>query len=805
LIMISHFRIAARKLAKAPGFGLTATLTLALGIGLSVAVFTVADALLLRRLPVFDQDRLVTLWGERPDGSFPNYPLTIAQVRDFTRGTRAAEAVAYFAYEGATPVAVREEGDIVRMRRALVSGNWFDVLGSRPVLGRALQPSDDIVGAFPVAVISDEMWTRHFGRDPNVVGRRFNLFEFNTTYSVAGVMPPGLEYPRGVDFWAPFVPARLKSEGDTTAYTALDLVVRLAPGATIDFAEQELTDYFGRTGTSAWTRELRGSAQSLTAAILGDTRAAVLAFALAVVLLLFITCLNVANLLLVRSLSRVREIAVRSALGASRRQLVSQLLAENALLAIAGGVAGIGVAYVAVRGFLAFAPASVPMLGTIHLNGVALVGATAITAIALLLFGLAPALAASGAGVPEMLRAGSRPTGSRNAGLIREGLVAAQVALAVLVLSAAALVGRSFMKLQGAELAFDPSRVLVAEVAIAYDRYPDAPQQLDAIRRLLDGLAAAPGVQAVSPVVAVPFSGSSGWDGRFTIDGQSSEEAARNPMSNMELVTPAYFDTFGLPVLRGRAFSESDRPGSERVVMISESFARRYWNIEEAPGKRVRLGPHTLTVVGIVPDTRYRDLRIVRATVYFPLAQSFFPFAPTTLAIRTIAPPEDLVPTVRRAMAEVPGLTLEHAAPFERHLAGPLAQPRLNAFLLSLFAAAAAALAAIGLFGVMSTMVQQRTRELGIRVALGATAGEVVRIIVGRGLTIGAAGIAVGIVGALAANRLLSSLLYEVSPGDAVSLVGVAVLLALVALVATFIPARSSARLDPAITLRADV
>jgi predicted permease len=803
-MMLSHLRSAAINLARAPGFALTGTLTLALGIGLSTAVFTVADALLLRRLPMFNQDRLATLWGKRPDGTFPNYPLTLAQTRDFTRETRAAREVAYFAYEGATPVAVTDDGNIVRMRRALVSGNWFEVLGSRPVLGRALQPSDDVVGARPVAVISDAMWARHFGRDPLVVGERFTLFEFNTTYSIVGVMPPGLEYPHGVDFWAPFVPARLTSENDSAAYTALDLVVRLAPGASIAAVEQELTAFFSRTGTSAWTRDLRGSAQPLTTAILGDTRAAVLAFALAVSLLLFITCLNVANLLLVRALSRVRELAVRSALGAARPQLFGQMLAENALLAVAGGVVGVGISWAAVRGFLAFAPASLPLLGTIHLNGVALAGAVGITALALLLFGLAPALAASGTSAPEVLRAGSRPTGSRRARVIRETLVAAQVALAVLVLSAAAIVGRSFAKLHGTDLAFDPSRILVAELAIAYDQYPDAPRQLAAIRGLLEVLKATPGLQAVSPVVAIPFSGSSGWDGRLAAEGQTAEEAARNPMSNMELVTPEYFTTFGLPVLRGRAFTDADRPGSESVVMISESLARRYWNDVEVTGKRLQLGTRTATVVGVVPDTRYRDLRDARATVYFPLAQSFFPFAPTSLAIRTTGPPANLVPAVRRAIAEIPGLTLEHAAAFERYLAGPLAQPRLNAFLLALFAGAAVLLAAVGLFGVMSAMVQQRRRELGIRMALGATSGDVVRIVVGRGLAIGITGVTVGIAGALVANRLLASLLHEVTPTDAVSLAGVAVLLMVVAAVATLVPARSSAGVDPATTLRVD-
>jgi predicted permease len=803
--MIRQLQVAARGFLRAPGFALTAILTLALGIGLSTAVFTVADALLLRRLPVRDQDRLATLWGERADGTFPNFPLTLAQARDFTRDSRATRGVAYFAYEGASPIAVGDGSDLLRMRRALVSGNWFDVLGAMPAVGRGLQPTDDVVGAAPVAVISDALWTRQFGRDPGVVGRQFTVLEFNTTYSVVGVMPPGLEYPRGTDFWAPFVPARLKSEMDTTAYTAVDLVVRLGPGATLIAVEQELTAFFARTGTSDWLRGLQGTAQPFARAVLGDSRMAILAFALAAGLLLLITCLNVANLLLVRGLTRTREVAVRCALGAARPRIVAHLLAENSLLAAVGGALGVGIAYAAVRGFVAFAPASQPLLDTIDLNATALAGATGITVTALLLSGVVPALATSGSDVQEVLRAGARPSASRRGRIIRETLVAAQVGLAVLVLSAAALMGRSYTKLQGADLAFDPSRVLIAELAVRYDQYPDPAQQLPIIRGLLESLAATPGVHAVSPVVAVPFSGSSGWDGRLGAEGQTPEDAAKNAMSNMEVVTPTYFQTFGIPVLHGRAFGDADRSGAEPVVVISESLARRHWTTETAVGKRVHMGPQSLTVVGVVPDTRYRELREARATVYFPLAQSFFPYAPTTLAIRTTGSPANLVSVVRRIVSARPGIALANASPFNTYLAGPLAQPRLNAFLLALFGAAALVLAAIGVFGIMTTMVQQRTRELGIRMALGATAGIVVGIVMRRAFGIAVVGVVTGVAGALAANRLLASLLYETSPTDAAALATAGALLIGVAAVATFIPARTSARIDPAIALRADI
>ena len=802
-------RVALRSLGRAPAFALAATLTLALGIGLSTAVFTVADALLLRKLPVRDQERLVTLWGEKRDGSFGNYPLTIAQTRDFARSSRTLQSVGYFAYEGAWPLAIRgEDGDnVTRLRRSLVSGNYFDVLGVRPVIGRALKPSDDVVGAAPVAVISYATWQRQFGGDRNALGRTLTVQEFGTTHTIVGVMPAGLEYPRGTDFWTPFVPARMKSDNDTSAYTALDLVARLEPRATPANAQAELTSFYARAPAGSWERDMRGVVNALPRAILGDVRPAVLTFALAAALLMLITCIDVANLLLVRGLARVREIAVRSAIGASRSQILAQLMSENALLAFVGGLLGVAVAVLAVRAFLAFAPASVPLVGTIHLNAIALLGALGITCAAMLLFGVAPALITARANVQATLRSGTRESGSARSRVARETLVGMQVALAVLVLSAAAPIGRTLVKLERANLAFEPSQLLIAELALRYDKY-DTDKQLRLIRQLVTGLRSTPGVGAVSPVVAVPFSGSGGWDGRAAREGQSNEDAAKNSVFNMELVDPEYFRAFGIRVIRGRLLNDADVPGAEPVIVVSESVARRYWPNQDPIGKRLRMGPsleRSLTVVGVVPDTRYRELREPRATVYYPLAQSFFPFAPTILAIRTEGWPAALVPAIRSVVdAAAPGVTLATAAPFESYLAGPLAQPRLNAFLLAVFAAAAVLLAAIGVFGVMATMVRQRTRELGVRMALGATARDISSMVVSRGLIIAGFGVAAGLGGAVLTNRVLTSLLYDVSPTDPLTLVGVAALLIMIAAVATLIPARSSARIDPAIALRAE-
>jgi len=802
------FARAARSLKRAPSFTLTVVATLALGIGLATAVFTVANALLFRKLPVRDQHSLVTLWGETRDGAVSNYPLSLADTRRFARETRTLSSVAYVAYEGAWPVSVIAGRDLARFRRALVSGNYFDVLGARMVIGRALRPSDDVVGAAPVAVMSHAAWVGRFGADSAIVGRRLQLQEFPITYTIVGVAPRGLEFPNGVDFWAPFVPARLTSETDSTAYTALDLVARLAPNATSNAARAELDAYFARPDADAASHNLRGVAQPFDRQLLGNVRIAALVFVAAAMVLLLITCINVATLLLVRGLARAREIALRQALGATKARIVAQLVGENVLLASAGGVFGVGVAAIAVRWFVALAPITIPLVDTIHLDAGAVIGAIGITAAALLMFGVAPALAAARGDLQAALRSGAGQTGGRPWRFAREALVSVQVALAVLVLSAGALLARTLAKLERADLAFDASHLLVAELAFRFDQYSTVTQQINLMRQLTRAVSAAPGIVAASPVVAVPYSGTGGWTGSAGIDDETPEQGARNPHFNMELVSPSYFQALGLHAVRGRAFTDADGPGAERVVVVNEAMARQYWPKRDPIGERLRMQggqDDPLTVIGVVPDTRYRELRDAPASVYFPLAQSFFPFAPTTLVVRASGDASGIVPAVRQAIAEsAPGVALANAAPFESYLAGPLAQPKVDAFLLALFAAAAAALAAVGLFGVMAAMVRQRTRELGVRMALGATTREVQAMIVRRGLTLAAIGGGAGIAGSMVTNRALASLLYGVRPADLTTLISACSCVIAMAVVASIAPAWWTGRIAPAIALRAE-
>ena len=794
-------RAATRSVARAPSFSFTVALVLALGLGLSIAVFTVADALLLRRLPMADQYRLVVLQGEMRDHSLDNMPLSLADARTFSRATKTLRDVAFFEYEGSWLTPVGEGNRFVRLQLALVSGNYFSVLGAGPLFGRALLPSDDVPGAAPVAVISYDAWRSLFGDNRDVIGRRLTL-ETGVAYTLVGVMPPGLSYPNRTELWAPITPITTVNDSSNAQ---VDLVGRLAPRASPADAAAELTAFFARTATR---KEVRAVARGLPQAILGNTRPAVLTFAAAAALLLIIACLNVANLVLVRGLSRYRELAVRAALGASRGQIVAHLLVENGLLAVAGGALGIGFALLAVKALIALAPPDVPLLSTVHFEPRLLGGAIALTAGAMSVFGIMPALLASRADAQAALRSGARQSASRRSRIARELLVGAQLALAVLVLAAAALLGRSMIALERAELHFDQSRLLIAELGIRYDKYDDAKKQLALIDAVAAQVRAVPGVRSVSPVLAAPFSGARGWDAQAPTDGQSAEDAARNPVFNLELVTPDYFETLGISALRGRLLVPSDRQGSEPVMVVSESMARRYWPNENAIGKRLLLGRHQerhATVVGVVADTRYRDLRELRPTVYFPLAQSAFTFVPTSLAIRTTTAPASVVAGVRHAIdAAASGVFLANAAPFASFHDSVVAQPRLHAFLLLIFAVSAALLAGVGLFATMATLVRQRTHEFGVRMALGATTGEVAAFMMRRAGTLAVGGVSVGLAIALVTNRLLSSLLYGVAPTDPITLLGVGMLLLVIGLAATFVPARASTRIDPAIALRSE-
>ena len=791
-------RHAVRGFRRAPAFVATSIVILGLGIGLATAVFTVADAILLRRLPVPEQDRIIVLNGEAPRKGLDNVPLDLDGAREFVRSSRTLARAGFFLYNGALPVTVRADRGVSRLQVALVSGNYFDLLGAHPLMGRGMRLEDDVDGAAPILLLSHHAWQTRFGGDANVLGRQMFVQEYGRAFTIVGVMPPGLDYPRGTDAWLPLlsvIPPK------ATKYLSLDIIGRLANNATLAGAQNEMTAFFHRSGAAAFFADVQGVAHTLPELSSGSVRPAIVTFSLAAGLLLLITCLNVANLLLVKGLSRAREIAVRTALGASRGRVIAHLLTEDAVLVFAGGVLGVLLAGLLVQTFVALAPGGTPRLDEIMINRRVLLFALTVTAITTLLSSIVPALLVATADVQRALRSDARLSASRGSRLFAEGLVSSQVALAVLVLSAAGLLARSFTRLEHADLAFQPTHVVIVELTSEGGGFENA-----ALERILASVQALPGIRGASPVVSVPYSTTRSWEGRPKAEGQSDEDAAHNPMVDLEVVGPEFFSTLGLRVISGRAFTASDVSGAPLVVILSESVARHYWPGENPIGKRLDAGSGSFPVViGVVPDTRYRDLRDPHSTMYYPLAQSPFPFSPTTLVVRTTRVPADAAAAIRRAIADVaPTVVVARVAAFGELLAGPLAQPRMNALLLILFGLSAIVLASVGLFGVLTTMVRQRRRELGIRMTLGASPAEIASLVLRRGGRLAALGTASGLLIALASNRVLASLLFEMSPNDALTLVAVAAIVAVVAIVASAIPARTSSHIDPAIALRSE-
>jgi putative ABC transport system permease protein len=775
-------------------FSKTAVVTLAIGIGAATAV-----------VPVTAEERLAVLYGATLDGKFPNVPLTLAELTEFQRQSRALEQIAYHTFRGAFVETFRSTDRALQLRTSLVSGNWFDVLGANPALGRVFRIEDDTRGSAPVLVLSHQAWQKYFAGDSGVLGRQITIATNGRSLEIVGVMPPGLEYPRGTEAWTPLTAYSIANGSFELTSNELDMLGRLSPGATHEQARAELTAFFSRLPTGGFRTEARGVVHGLREIVLGDAKPAMRIVLLAAAMLLLIACVNVTNLLLIRSFDRSRELVVRAALGASRGRIVRHQLAETARLAVAAGIAGTIVAVVAVRLFVAFAPPSFPRLDTI-VDRTALTVAVAVTILSLVIAGLGPAVFASRVNAGDALRSGTKQTMSKRFRLVGELLVATQVALAVVALSAAALVTRSFINLQRTDLAFRADLLVAADLVIPTDRLASKSRYLDLHERLAERLTSMPGVRDVTPVLSVPFIGSGGGiDGRVALPGQGTEERQRNPIVNMEIIAPSYLATIGTPVLQGRAFADTDRDGAPGVVIVSASTARALWPGQDPVGKRVEMGRNRQpTVVGVVPDTRYRDLRSARPSVYFPLAQSFFPVAPTKLLVR-LEVTVSAASLIRQAVSDVdPGVTVASVATLEEHLEGPRAQPRLNSLILGAFAAAALTLAAIGLFSVMSTMVRRRSREIGIRMALGATSREVGTMVVVRGLLITVTGTLVGIVVARATGTLMSGLLYEIEASDILTTAAVALVVLIVAVVASVLPAKAGSRVEPLTALRAD-
>jgi putative ABC transport system permease protein len=789
-------RIALRGFRRTPAFAITVLVILGLGIGTAVAMFTVFRAVLLERLPVRDPERIVVLTTFKDPAV--EFGLQMKDLKQIRSASRTLQDVAGYAHWGAAPSPLLDADRAVVLNRVITSERFFDVLGARPLLGRLLRPVDAEPGAALVMVLSYKAWQKTFGGDVNIIGRHLIEPYERVPYTIVGVTPPGLDYPAGADYWIPPWP---NSGGQSVI-----AVARLAPGATLAAAQSEL---FSIKKNLSPELNLHGArAIAFSQAVLGNIRPVLGLLTTAVGLLLLIACVNVGNLLLLRAGARRQEIAVRRALGASYGDLVRQLLLESGLLAVGGGALGLVWAEAVLRLLVAFAPPQLPRTDVIRVSGTPVVAALGITCVAVLLFGLVPALMAARGNVATTLRFDARSGGdSRFRGRIRHVLVALQTTLALIMLAGGVVLARSLARLERLDLGYDANHLAFFSVSWPALRLGVGPKLFPMGDELTRRWRAIPGVVAVTPTMFQPFLGANIFLGKLNLEGQTPAERDASALIPVEVGGEDYFRTFGIPIRRGRSFVATDREDGPLVAVVSEEVARRTWPGEDPIGKRIQFwGPDSTswrTVIGVAGNAHLRIFREMTPEIYVPWRQSTS--WQNSFALRTSGSLTSVLPAVRREMRAVdPQLALWYAEPMSALLDAPLAQPRMSTLVMSAFGLAALVLAALGLYGLMASIVRERTREIGVRMALGATPERVRRDVLRQALATCGTGALLGIIGSLALSRLLASQLFEVSPTDPMALAGACTILLTVALVAAYLPARRATKIDPARALRSE-
>jgi putative ABC transport system permease protein len=800
--MWRDLRYAARSLRRAPGFTFVAVAVLAVGIGANSAMFSLVDAALLRSLPFTDSDRLVMLWERSP--RFAHNRVSPLNFLDWSEQQQAFASIAAISGGGRT---LTGRGEAVRIPGQAVTWQFFDVLGIRPILGVTFT-ADDTAKRRSVVVISERLWNTRFGSEPSIVGRAIVLDD--QPHTIVGVVPAAFQILYPADMWTLFS-VRRSPEQRRQHY--MQVIGRLKAGATLEQARADMGGIADRIAVAAPdTNKGWGiTIEPLRGAIVGpELRTTSLVLAGVVSFVLLMACANVANLLLARGLSRTREIAVRSALGGSRRRIVQQLLVESLLLAIAGGTVGMAIAWATVR----VAPSLIPP-GTLP-QGIVLtfdarvaVVAALVTAGTALLFGLFPAWHASAVPLAEMTSAGGRGS-TRSAGGLRAALVVGEVAAAVLLLSGAGLLIRTLIALNNIDPGFRAENVLTVQVSLPLNRYGSVEKLLAFYRAGERELSAIPGVKSAAFGGSLPLDG---WDiGQgFQIVGDPPVEPSRMPAAHYQIVSASYFRTLGIDVMRGRSFEDHDTARGKPVCVVNEEFVRRYLNGREPIGMVVGVQNMAMSgssetvpreIVGVirqVVETAGEKERTVE--IYVPIEQN--PWFSASLSVQTAGEPLAFLPAVKAAMARVDkDQPLTRIRTLEEVASEATSQPRFRAELVGAFAVLALLLAAVGIFGVLAYSVGQRVREFGIRVALGARSHDVLRLVLGGALKMTAAGVAIGLVAAALLTRLLGTLLFAVQPIDPVTFTGTAALLVVSALLACAWPAWRATRVDPAVTLR---
>jgi putative ABC transport system permease protein len=794
-------RQALRSLRRAPAFTLAAVATLALGIGANTAIFSAVNGVLLHPLAYPDPDRLVVVWGRhttigRETASLPDFLDWRAEARSFE--TLAAMTSTRFNVTGA--------GEPEVVNGGIATANLLRVFKVVPSVGRSFRDDEERGGASRVAMLGEGYWRRRFGAERDVVGSRILLS--GVPHTVVGIVPAQLRLERPVDVWTPLAT-------DTTRPRRADFLTvfgRVRQGVPLDRAQQEMTTIMARleaqypASNAGWSAEVVGLREQM----IGEIRPALLVFMGAVGLVLLVACANVANLMLARAAGRSREVTIRSALGASRRRLAGELLLESILLSLLGGTLGLLLALWGVEGLRALGPDTLPRVDEIGLDLRVLGFALALSLVTGLLFGLAPVWRMAGRDLHVGLAGGSRSVaGGSGVHRARSALVLGEVALAFVLLVGASLLLRSFERLQQVDPGFAAERVLTARVTLPRLAYPEEERWRAFGQNLLARTLAEPGVRSAALVSDAPLGDSPPY---WSFGIQGGETPAPGAVQDAAVLTASasYFETLRIPLVRGRLFESSDRTGGQGVALVSQSAAQRYWKGGDPVGARVTFGDPAdpeaqwLTVVGVVGDVLHDRLnREAYPQIYVPFEQ--FPERSIVLVARTSGDPMTTVPAVRRAIATLdPDLPLADVSTLEERKAVSLARPRVNAAVLGGFALAALILAAVGIYGVVAYGVVQRTRELGIRMALGAGGSMLLRMVIRQGMVPVLGGMAVGLVGALAGARVLRGLLFGVGTSDPAILLLVTGFLVAVALAAMYLPARRASRSDPMIALRID-
>jgi predicted permease len=797
-------RFALRQLRRNPGFTAIALVTLALGIGANTAIFSVVRGVLLHELPYVEPDRLLRAYSIMKAGRAAVSPA------DFNDWVHQSKTFSALAASDESTVNLTGAGAAERLTQARVSANTFQLLGVRPTLGRAFLPGEDVPDAPRVVVLSDGLWRRRFGADPGIVGQRITLDGFPT--EVVGVAPPAMRYPTTVDMWLTtrFSPKDLSDANRGARW--IDVIGRLAPGVSAEQAQGEMTTIARRlelqdprhnTGVITGLIPLRDD-------IVGEVRAPLIVLLVAVGFVMLIACANVASLMLGRTAARESELAVRTALGAGRGRLVRQLLTESACIAVIGGALGLALAMWGTRLLVALAPSDIPRLYNVRMDGVVLLFTLGTTALAAFFFGSIPALHTPASQVAVHLRQGNRGSHSGpGSSRLRGALVVTEITLALMLLVGAGLLIKSFARLRDVNPGFEPARASTFTVTLASEKYGTLEKQRTFGATLLDQVRRIPGVSSAAITFGLPLSGQ-GFQLTFDVDGRTAPALNAEPRVQVRVATPEYFATVGIPLLRGRTFGADDEPGAPRALIISQETARRYFSGEEPIGKRLRFGwtrdgVHLAgEIVGIVGDVRQGGLS-ADPTPHVYAAYDQWPLDEITVVMRTIGDPAALLPAARAAVASLDrDVPVYDELTLETMVAQALGQPKFYLLLLTTFATLAVVLTVVGIYGVMAYTVQQRTREIGIRIALGASTNRVVGLVVQRGLVLALMGVLLGSAGAYVVTRVLRSQLYGVSERDPLTFAGVAVLLASVAVLASWIPARRAARVDPLSAMRAD-